>query len=64
MDADAEPHLLAGRTTLVFFFNGVLDRDGAFDGIDRASKSATKLSPAVLKIRPRWAAINRSRIVR
>ncbi len=28
------------------------------------AKSATKLSPAVLKIRPRWAAINRSRMAR
>jgi hypothetical protein len=38
MDADAEPHLLAGQATLVFFFDGVLDRDGAFDGIDCARK--------------------------
>ena len=42
MDADAEPHRLAGRTTLVFFLNGVLDRDGTFDGIDRASKIGDK----------------------
>src|SRR5271165_951369 len=38
MDADAEPHLLAGRTILVFLFNGALDRDSAFDRIDRAPK--------------------------
>jgi hypothetical protein len=42
MDADAEPHLLAGRATLVFFFYGVLDRDGAFDGIDRTCKIGDK----------------------
>src|SRR5262249_10999705 len=38
MNADAEPHLLAGRAILVFFFDRVLDRDGALDGIDRAGK--------------------------
>ncbi len=42
MDADAEPHLLAGRATLVFLFDGVLDRDGAFDGIDRTRKIGDK----------------------
>src|ERR1700719_4693737 len=42
MDADAETHRLAGRVTLVFFFNGVLDRDGAFDGIDRTCKIGDK----------------------
>ena len=42
MDADTKPHLLAGRATLVFFFNGVLYRDGAFDGIDRTRKIGDK----------------------
>jgi hypothetical protein len=42
MDADAKPHLLAGRAILVFLFNGVLDRDGAFDGIDRTRKIGDK----------------------
>ncbi len=42
MDADAEPHVLAGRAALVLLFDGVLDRDGAFDGIDRTRKIGDK----------------------
>ena len=38
MNADAEPHLLTSRAIVVLLFDGTLDRDGAFDGIDRAGE--------------------------
>jgi hypothetical protein len=34
MDANAEPHLLTERAILVLFFDRILDRDGALDGIN------------------------------
>jgi hypothetical protein len=48
-----KPHLLTGRSICILFGYGVLSRDGTLHSIHAAlAKSATRLSPAALKIRP------------
>jgi hypothetical protein len=64
MHADAELHRLGGRLPRALHRKCRLDCDRALHGIDRAGKSATTLSPAVLKMRPRCDAISSSMMTR
>ena len=60
VDADAEPHLLAGGTSGIFTADRLLDRDGALLGLDGAGEIGDETVPGRVENEARWEAINRS----